>query len=494
MQLEAYFQQFRSKVIGNSLKFKTQFGEKELIYADWTASGRLYQDIEDYIVNELGPFVANTHTEANVTGTTMTKLYKQSLQYIKQHVNANSSDVIITDGSGMTSVVNKLQRILGLKVPEKFANQLSIKEEDRPVIFITHMEHHSNQLSWQETIGEVVCIPPTENGLVNLEELKVQLKKYEKRKVKIGSFTACSNVTGITTPYHQLAKIMHEHGGICFVDFAASAPYVDINMHPEDSLEKLDGIYFSPHKFLGGPGTSGVLIFDSALYSNQSPDHPGGGTVHWTNPWGGKGYIDDIETRENSGTPGFLQTIKTALAIMLKEEMGINNILQREKEILSFLFEKLLEIPKLHILAENNKDRLGIISFYIEDIHYNLVVRLLNDRYGIQVRGGCSCAGTYGHYLLHISEETSKSITDKIDRGDLAEKPGWVRLSIHPVMTTDEVNKIVLALKEIVDNIDEYQQDYTFDILKSDYLNKRQPNDTQITTHELLKFKKYLNM
>jgi selenocysteine lyase/cysteine desulfurase len=471
LALEQFFQSFRNHVIGINQTFKTPYGEQNITYADWTASGRLYKPIEEHLMNKVGPFVANTHTESNITGTTMTNLYHTSLTKIKAHVNANDKDVIITDGAGMTSVVNKLQRILGLKVPERLATTLKIAEEDRPVIFITHMEHHSNQLSWQETIADVVVIPPDEEGLVNIPELKKQLKMYENRKVKIGSFTACSNVTGIVTPYHQLAKVMHEHGGICFVDFAASAPYVSINMHPKDPLEKLDGIYFSPHKFLGGPGTSGVLIFDSALYKNALPDHPGGGTVYWTNPWGGKGYIDDIEERENSGTPGFLQAIKTALCIRLKEEMGVENIIAREKEMLSMLFGELSQIPKLHILADKIKDRLGIISFYVEDIHYNLLVRILNDRFGIQVRGGCSCAGTYGHYLLHINEETSNEITSKINKGELSEKPGWVRLSIHPVMTNNELYKIINAIKDIVVYIDDWKNDYNYVPDLNDYIH-----------------------
>jgi selenocysteine lyase/cysteine desulfurase len=488
-QLERYFSSFRNEVIGNKELFLTPYGEKEIVYADWTASGRLYAPIEMHMMKNIGPFVGNTHTEANVTGETMTNLYKYSLQLIKDHVNAKPTDVVITDGSGMTSVVNKLQRMLGLKVPEKFINEISIPEEERPVIFITHMEHHSNQLSWQETIGDVICLQPTLDGLVNIDELKTQLKKYSNRKLKIGTFTACSNVTGIVTPYHELAKVMHEHGGICFIDFAASAPYVDINMHPEDPLEKLDGVYFSPHKFLGGPGTSGVLVFDSALYTNSCPDHPGGGTVKWTNPWGGKGYIDDIETRENSGTPGFLQTIKTALCMQLKDKMGVNNILAREKEQLTIIFDELSAITNLHILAPTNQERIGIISFYVEHIHYQMLVRYLNDKYGIQVRGGCSCAGTYGHYLLHINEETSNEITLKIDKGDLTDKPGWVRLSVHPIMKNEEIYFITNAIQEAVENYDQWKLDYHFNQELNDFshVNKvtKKSNEEWLTLEKM---------
>lgn len=467
--LEEYFQPFRSHVIGLNQEFDSPYGKKKIIYADWTASGRLYQPIEKKISEDFGPFMANTHTESNITSLMMTGLYKQSKKMIKEHVNADKHDVVILDGFGMTSVVNKLQRFLGLRVPEIWRNHLQLPEREIPVIFITHMEHHSNQTSWLETLGEVVLLKPDREGRVDLNHLEQLLHVYKDRQLKIGSFTACSNVTGIQTPYHKLAKLMHQHGGLCFVDFAASAPYVEINMHPEDPLEKLDAIFFSPHKFLGGPGTSGVLVFDSRMYTNKVPDHPGGGTVLWTNPWGEHKYFDDIEMREDGGTPGILQSIRTALCLNLKSKMGIKNILKREKEQLRLLFFHLEKIPDVHILAGNIKDRIGIVSFYIETIHYNLIVRLLNDRYGIQVRGGCSCAGTYGHYLLNIDKTTSKQITEKITHGDMSAKPGWVRFSIHPIMTDEEILTFIQAIREIIENIDEWKMGYVYDSASNDY-------------------------
>jgi selenocysteine lyase/cysteine desulfurase len=332
------------------------------------------------------------------------------------------------------------------------------------------MEHHSNQTSWLETVADVVLLNPDAKGGVDLHQLESLLQAYKDRRLKIGSFTACSNVTGIQTPYHQLAKIMHNHGGICFVDFAASAPYVNIDMHPEDPMEKLDAIFFSPHKFLGGPGSSGVLVFDSRIYSNNVPDHPGGGTVLWTNPWGEHKYYTDIELREDGGTPGILQAIRVALCLNLKNQMGVGNILKREKELLTLLKNKLEQIPHLHILdGEIKNNRLGIVSFYLDNIHYNLVVRLLNDRFGFQVRGGCSCAGTYGHYLYHIDEKTSKQITDKIDQGDMSDKPGWVRFSLHPIMTNEEIILFAKALKEITENIEDWKKDYVYDPSSNDY-------------------------
>ena len=466
--LEAYFSQFRENIVGYHKTFESPYGKKRIIYADWIASGRLYKPIENKIRNVFGPLVGNTHSESSETGTSMTHAYHQAHKIIKKHCNASKDDVIITAGSGMTGLVCKLQRLLGLKIPEQLIDYLHLPEELRPVVFVTHMEHHSNQTTWLETIADVVVIAPTEEGLVDLNDLEQELINYKNRKLKIGAFTACSNVTGIETPYHQLAKIVHTHGGYCFIDFAGSAPYVKIDMHPKDPEEKLDAIYFSPHKFLGGPGSSGVLIFDSQLYKNKVPDQPGGGTVDWTNPWGQHKFVSNIEAREDGGTPAFLQAIKAALCIKLKEEMGIEKMQIREEELIQIAFDEMKKIPGLHILAPHIGKRIGAISFYVENIHYNLIVKLLNDRYGVQTRGGCSCAGTYGHYLLHVDPQRSKRITDKIDQGDLSEKPGWVRMSIHPTMTNEELYLITNALAEIVENIDTWENDYTYDIQKNE--------------------------
>jgi len=460
--LEKHFAPFRKHIIGIDQTFQTPFGEKRILYADWTASGRLYGPIEERLRHQIYPFVGNTHTETSVTGSAMTLAYHEAMAHIKRHVNASGDDVIISSNSGMTGVINKFQRILGFKIHERYKDCLHLTEKERPVVFVTHMEHHSNHTSWLETIADVKVINPTPQGRVDLEHLNQLLEQYAHRNMKIAAITSCSNVTGVMTPYHQIAGMLHRAGGYCFVDFAASAPYIPINMHPADSDQYLDAIYFSPHKFLGGPGSSGVLIFNKALYQNQIPDHPGGGTVDWTNPWGQHKYVDDIEAREDGGTPAFLQTMKTAFTILLKEEMEPEKMLQREEEIVEKLWKGLKAIPGMYILAENLRERLGIISFYLENIHYNLAVKLLNDKFGIQTRGGCSCAGTYGHYLLHVDPHRSRAITDSISQGDLSVKPGWVRLSIHPTMTDAEVDYILTALHELSQHYQEWQQHYRY--------------------------------
>jgi selenocysteine lyase/cysteine desulfurase len=474
-QLESYFQRFRENIIGINQSFESPYGEKKIIYADWIASGRLYAPIEEKIKNYFGPFVANTHSEASETGTTMTHAYHLAQKKIKKHVNVSCDDVLIATGNGMTGAVSKFQRIIGLKVPERifdYIKPLQIAENERPVVFVTHMEHHSNHTSWNETIADVVILEPDENMQVCYQKFREIIKQYADRKIIIGAFSACSNVTGIQPDYYQLARIIHEYNGFCVVDFAASAPYLSINMHPADPMEQLDAIFFSPHKFLGGPGSNGILIFNKALYNNKVPDHPGGGTVRWTNRWNEQSYIDDIEAREDGGTPGFLQTIRVALAIELKEQMGCKNIHLRENELIKIASEGLKKIKGLHNLEENKLDRIGVFSFFIEQIHHNLVVKLLNDRFGIQVRGGCSCAGTYGHFLLNVDLFKSKYISSKIEGGDLTLKPGWVRLSLHPTMTNDELYFILDAIEQVIKNIDAWREDYYFDKNAGEFFHK----------------------
>lgn len=478
--LEKYFRPYRKNITGIDAEIETPYGLKKLVYADWIASGRFYGPIEKRIMNDIGPLVGNTHSESSATGIAMTHAYHYAQKAVKQHVGAGEDDLILFTGTGMTSAIAKLQRILGLKVPEQamkycaftsgqYHSCKDIPNKKRPVVFLTHTEHHSNHTSWFETLADVVVLQPGTNLTVSPESLRKEIVKYKDRSLLIGSFTGCSNVTGYFPPFHELAEIMHENGGFCFVDFAASAPYVAINMHPENEMQYLDAIFFSPHKFLGGPGSAGVLVFNKKLYKNEIPDTPGGGTVKWTNRWGGYSYISDIEVKEDGGTPGFIQGMKAAMAIRLKEQMGIKNIHEREKELIKTTFTELNKIKGIHILADRITDRLGVFSFYADKIHHNLFTKLLNDRYGIQVRGGCSCAGTYGHFLLKVDFKLSNEITERIEAGDLSLKPGWIRLSLHPTMTDEELDFILNAIKEVVRYASEWEKDYLYDIHTNEF-------------------------
>lgn len=462
ISLEDYFSTFKKNTIGDGHSFQSIYGKQDLLYADWIASGRLYGPIEDIMRSKIGPMIANTHSFSSQTGKASTYAYQYARELIRKHVNAGESDCLVTTGTGMTAALSKLQRIMGLRSADNIYNVGLHYDNERPVVFITHMEHHSNQVPWYETIADVVVLPGDEHNLVNPEILSLALKKYARRRLKIGSFTACSNVTGIITPYHEMARIMHRHGGICLVDFAASAPYVKIDMHPADPEMQLDAVFFSPHKFLGGPGSCGVLVFNEKLYKSSFPDNPGGGNVKCTDPWGGYHYSDAIETREDGGTPGFLQVMRTALCLELKQQMGTDRMRQREKELLEICYYELKKIDGLTILGDINADRIGCVSFTIENIHYNLIVRLLNDRFGIQVRGGWSCASTYAHSLFDISREDSKAITRGILENNLSQKPGWVRISLHPTMSHDQLLYICGAIQKVAFYYEEWQKAYQY--------------------------------
>ena len=466
--MQDYFLKYQNQIIGQHQYIKTPYHDSiRVLYADWTASGRMYRPIEERMLKDFYPFVANTHTDTNYTGSAMTYAYHKAQQIIKQHVNASSQDVLISSNSGMTGVVNKLQRMLGLRLHESYQDQVQYEEENKPVVFVSHMEHHSNQTSWLETIADVVVVPPDKKGLVSIRNFEIEIQKYEYRKTKIVAITSCSNVTGIITPYQEIAELIHQYNGLCFVDFACAAPYIEMNMHEDDKKGRyLDAIYFSGHKFLGGPGTTGILVFNSKLYHNKIPDISGGGTVSWTNPWGEHRYLNAIEAREDGGTPAFLQTIKVAMCMQLKEEMGVDNIQKREHEILQMIWESLSNISNLHILAGEHQERLGVISFYIEGLHHNLGVKILNDRFGIQTRGGCSCAGTYGHYLLGVTPQRSKEITDQIDKGNNADKPGWIRMSIHPTHSNKEIVFILDAVQQLAKYHKIWSKDYDIDLAK----------------------------
>lgn len=433
------WQRLRANTIG-------QDGDR--LYADWTASGRLYRPIEQRLTDIAGPMMANTHTEDSVTGQYMTRALHQAEDVIRAHVNAGADDVVLLTGTGMTGALAKLIRLLGWWVHERHRDRLMPATDRRPLVYVTHMEHHSNHTLWLETLAEVRVIPPTADGGVDLDWLADSLSRQPAGRPLIASVTAASNVTGVAAPYRSIARLLHRVGGRCFVDFACAAPYVDIDLHPADD-EPLDAVFFSPHKCLGGPGSSGVLVFDRRLYRNRIPDQPGGGTVLWTNPWGEHRFLDDIVQRESGGTPGILQGLKAAMALQLKDEIGTAAMAERERTLNARFFQRLDAVSGVRLLAEDRRDRLSVFSLVFERVPYTEAVRRLSLDHGIEARGGCACAGTYGHYLLGIDRTTSRRITERLDRGESQVKPGWVRLSFHPMMTLAEVDRIADAVEAV---------------------------------------------
>jgi selenocysteine lyase/cysteine desulfurase len=458
----------KKEIIGHSAACKTPFGLRNLFYADYTASGRGLKFIEDKIQNILKSY-ANSHTEDDYTGKYMTTLLHQAELKIKKLVNADSNCNIISIGSGATGALVKLQQILGIYIPPVTKAKLyeiigKVRPDDphliqdikkhQTVVFISPYEHHSNELLWRESFSETVVIKMDKSGKLDLTDLAEQLSNplYANRP-KIASLSAGSNITGLRSHVYEIATICHQNEVPILFDFAAIAPYVEINMnYSKESY--FDAIFFSPHKFLGGPGSSGVLIFNEKLYRKDLPPTvAGGGTVDYVG-YEFHDFSKNTETREKAGTPAILQTIKTALAMDLKNNLGVNNIHDIEQNLSKLFFDQMQKEKNFEFVGNIPlEDRIPIISFNIKHqdkiLHPKFVTKLLNDLFGIQTRAGCSCAGPYGHYLMGIDNEQSTMYRALIEKGLSGLKPGWVRINLHYTFNLDDLNFLVESIKFI---------------------------------------------
>ena len=445
----------RDSVIGKDTAVRTPFGLKRLTYADYTASGRSLTFIEDYIRSRVLPMYANTHTETSGTGLQTTRFREDARRIIRESVGATAEEhAVIFAGSGATGAVDRLIGIMGLRIPtainEKYGLEEMIPTAERPVVFVGPYEHHSNELPWRETISDVVEIAEDADGHVDLRELEERLIEFAERPLKIGSFSAASNVTGIISDTSAIASLLHEHGALSFWDFAASAPYVGIEMRSaSDSPEYKDAIFLSPHKLVGGPGTPGVLVIRKELMRNVVPAVPGGGTVQYVSPERHT-YLADPEHREEGGTPAIVESIRAGLVFKLKNEVGVDVIREQEHKFIRRAIESWSANPNIRILGNPESDRLSIVSFVINHqdriLHHNFVVAVLNDLFGIQARGGCSCAGPYGHRLLGIDRETSARFEQVIAAGCEVIKPGWVRVNFNYFIPEEEFDYIIEAV------------------------------------------------
>ena len=443
----------RNHIIGGNILFDTPYGKRHLLYTDYTASGRGLALIESKLINILKSY-ANTHTEDDYSGKYTTELMHSAEAKIKALVNAGPKGKIIPVGSGTTGALKKLQEIIGVYIPPAARERMKaalIPEKNRPVVFIGPYEHHTNELMWREAYAEVQKIPFSREGTLDLDVLEKKLRqdKYQGR-MKIGSFSAGSNITGILTPTEELARICHRHEAMVFFDFAAVAPYIPIDMNTDDEAY-YDAIFFSPHKFLGGPGSCGILIFREDIYRKDlPPTAAGGGTVDFVG-FTEQDYSRDIETREKAGTPPILQVIKAALAMELKDKIGIDTIEKTEKDHKKYFMDKLEEIPGIEMVGDVPQEkRISIISFNIRHkdriLHPKFVTKLLNDLFGIQTRAGCSCAAPYGHILLDIDEERSQEFRRMIQRNYQGLKPGWVRVNLHYTLSREDIDYLLQAV------------------------------------------------
>ena len=452
------FSDVRRNVIGNDAVIDGPFGPRRLMYADYVASGRSYGPIEDTIRDHVLPLYANTHTESSTTGRQSTAYREQARDIIAGALNASEDDAIVFCGAGCTGAIDKLIGILRLKLPQgmsRYGIKTEIAAKNRPVVFIGPYEHHSNDVQWRETIADVVTIEETDDGLLDLDDLEKQLKKYKNRPLKIGSFSAASNVTGIITDVQPVAKILHAHGAMACFDFAASAPYEPIDMNPENGT-LLDAIFISVHKFIGGPGTPGLLVVKKKWVQNKTPVVPGGGTVSYVSP-SAQAYLVDIEHREEGGTPDIVGAIRAGLVFDLRKKIGAKKIAQHEYKFAKIALARWGKHKNIQILGSNTAKRLPIFSFLIRSgkdkyLHFNFVVALLNDLFGIQSRGGCSCAGPYGHRLLDIDLKTSEEYEAVIATGVEILKPGWVRVGFNYFYSDEDAEMLLSAVEWVADN------------------------------------------
>jgi selenocysteine lyase/cysteine desulfurase len=499
------FEFLRSQVVGIDSAFETPFGRRLMVYCDYTASGRCLHFVERYLQN-LQRVYANTHTEDDLTGRSMSRLLHEAERTLKDAVNAGPGGCVVACGTGATGAIDKLQQILGVTLPPatrrsvgeqlrefmgeaRFDTFLGWQRERQPVVFVGPYEHHSNEVTWRQGLATVVEVDLAADGGVDLAHLEHLLRdpRYQGR-LRIGSFSAASNVTGMRTPTREIARLLHAHDAYACFDYAASAPYVEIDMNPPPDGQgdaSFDAVFLSPHKFLGGPGSTGVLVFNERLYRRElAPSVAGGGTVDYVSPVD-QDFIVDIEARERAGTPGVLQTLKAALAVDLKRRVGVQRIEERERELLGRAMERWGANERIELLGNPDPDRrLGIVSFNLRDprgryLHPKFVTALLNDLFGIQSRAGCSCAGPYGHRLLGIDQPTSELYRDWVRRGYQGIKPGWCRVGFHYSMDDAEAGYVVDAVEFVAAHGYRFLPLYAFDVRDGHWSHR-----THVEQHE----------
>jgi selenocysteine lyase/cysteine desulfurase len=462
----------RESVIGDDTMMDGPYGQRRVTYCDYTASGRALTFLEDFIRCEVLPRYANTHTEASGTGLQTTRLREDGRRIIRDALGGDDDVLVIFTGSGTTGAIDKMVRILGLRVPpqldDRYDWSASVPASERPVVFVGPFEHHSNELPWRESIADVVEIPEDVDGHLDFDSLETRLVEYADRPLRIGSFSAASNVTGIVTDTVRVTKLLHRHGALSFWDCAAAAPYVDIDMCPTDDADAAkDAVFLSPHKLIGGPGTPGVLAVRRSLVANRVPTVPGGGTVAYVNPEEHV-YLDDPVLREEGGTPDIVGAIRAGLVFQLKEAVGVPLIRRAEETLLRRAVEAWSSEPSIEILGNADAERLSIVSFVVRRpggryLHHNFVVALLNDLFGIQSRGGCSCAGPYGHRLLGIDNERSHAFEREITLGCEGIKPGWVRVNFTYFLDERVADYIIEAVRFVARDGARFLTDYRFD-------------------------------
>lgn len=457
--------QLRAGLIGEGVKIPGFQGEVALVYADFVASGRALQQVENFVATQVLPFYANSHTEASYCGEYMTRLRREARAEIARLTGAGEDCSVVFAGSGATAGLNRLVSLLGV---DKAAS---------PVVFIGPYEHHSNILPWRESKAQIVEIPEAADGGPDLDVLREALQQHADSDLKIGSFSVASNVTGIVTDPDAVTRLLKSHGALAVWDYAGGGPYLSIDMATGTDCEK-DAVVVSPHKFPGGPGASGVLILRKSVVRRHTPSWPGGGTVSFVSPWSHQ-YSKDIATREEAGTPNVVGDIRAALVFLVKEAVGCETIAEREHQLKQLAFDGWRDNTALTLLGGDRAHRLPIFSFLVRDkngkpVHQQLFTRMLSDIYGIQARGGCACAGPYAHRLLGIDQAASERLHEALRNGEEMLKPGWVRLNFSYLMSDEKAQYIIDSVNALCANVDTYIDAYQVDAQTARFKPKRE--------------------
>lgn len=447
----------RENQIGINTTIQTPFGDRVSTYADFTASGRPLKAVEDFIRAEALPRYANTHTETADFGRYMTQLREGARDAIRQSVNAPETHEVIFTGAGSTAAIHKLISFVGLTSTGSrdcgFVEPASSEcESPRAVIFVGPQEHHSNDLPWRHSEAAIERIPLDAAGKICQDSLKKALQRYQDTTLKIGAFSAASNVTGIVADVTAITSLLHEHDCLAVWDYAAGGPYLPIDVAGQESSEQLDAVFISPHKFLGGPGTPGVLVVRKDLIP-AAPSSPGGGTVSFVTSTSHEFLGSEVE-REEPGTPDCIGSIRAGLAFGIKDRVTTAAIEAAEHRWWSYCLERWENHPAIEILGDLDAKRLPIVSFSVKApdgrlLHHNLVATLLNDLFGIQARSGCSCAGPYGLSLLGIDDAQAAEYLSLMNSGYGSIKPGWTRVGFHYSMTREDVEYVCDAVELI---------------------------------------------